>query len=98
MTDASRWLAENKPNSEPLGLVWGDAKLGNILFDSAGQAQAVLDWEMVTLGNPVRDLAYSLVSYIRTTQGYGLPRYRQDFPRGKNGGVGGGYGPFSRRS
>jgi aminoglycoside phosphotransferase (APT) family kinase protein len=42
-------------------LVWGDARIGNILFDDDGEVVAVLDWEMVTIGNPVADLAWFLL-------------------------------------
>ena len=66
-------MAGREP-TEPIGLVWGDAKLGNILFGSAGEAQAVLDWEMVALGNPMRDLAYWLFLDRHYSEGYGLPR------------------------
>ena len=74
MIDATRWLAENKPDPEPLGLVWGDARLGNILFDEVGEAKAVLDWEMVAVANPLQDLAYWLILDRHHSEGYGVPR------------------------
>ena len=40
-------------------LVWGDARIGNIIFDGTRPA-AVLDWEMVTLGSPEEDLAWAI--------------------------------------
>ena len=44
---------------EPTVLCWGDARIGNIIFDGTKPA-AVLDWEMVTLGSPEMDLAWSI--------------------------------------
>jgi aminoglycoside phosphotransferase (APT) family kinase protein len=69
------WLVENMPASEPTGLCWGDARLGNIIFTpSLDGVAAVLDWEMATLGNPVQDLAW--FNYLDATfaEGLGMPR------------------------
>jgi aminoglycoside phosphotransferase (APT) family kinase protein len=44
------WLGANRPpDPGPTVLNWGDARPGNILFDST-RPTAVLDWEMVNLG------------------------------------------------
>ncbi|MEO3765888.1 phosphotransferase family protein [Streptomyces sp. B8F3] len=54
------WLRENLP--EPAGpprLLWGDARLGNIVFRGARPA-AVLGWETAFLGPPEADLAWFL--------------------------------------
>ena len=57
-TPALEWLKDNRPrNEEPTALCWGDARIGNMIFRDF-QCVAVLDWEMVTLGNPVKDLAW----------------------------------------
>jgi len=56
---AFAWIKANLPGDEPLGLCWGDARIGNMIFRD-GKCQAVLDWEMVTLGNPEQDLAWWL--------------------------------------
>ncbi len=46
------WLERRAPAApEPRALCWGDARLGNMIFRDA-RCVAVLDWEMVTLGNP----------------------------------------------
>jgi aminoglycoside phosphotransferase (APT) family kinase protein len=60
VTDARRWLEDHRPADEPVGLVWGDSRLGNVLFGEDLDVVAVVDWEMVTLGNPVEDLAWWL--------------------------------------
>ena len=52
-----QWLLDNQPTDEPTALIWGDAKSGNVLIKD-NEITAVLDWEMVRLGNPVHDLAW----------------------------------------
>jgi aminoglycoside phosphotransferase (APT) family kinase protein len=54
------WLLANRPEEEgPDALCWGDSRIGNMIFDQF-RCRAVLDWEMVTPGNPVQDLAWWL--------------------------------------
>lgn len=55
-------------------LVWGDARIGNILFDAEGTVEAVLDWEMVTIGNPVADLAWFLLLDRHHSEAVDVPR------------------------
>lgn len=72
---ALAWLFENQPRNEPVKLCWGDARLGNMLFGRDYRSvNAVLDWEMVTLGHPVQDLAWW--NYLDRTfyEGLNLPR------------------------
>jgi aminoglycoside phosphotransferase (APT) family kinase protein len=54
------WLAENMPTSGPATIVHGDFRLGNTIFAPAAPArlEAVLDWEMATIGDPLADLGY----------------------------------------
>ena len=69
------WLQANQPVDEPTVLCWGDSRIGNIIFrESLDDVAAVLDWEMVVLGNPVQDLAW--FNYIDSTfaEGLGMPR------------------------
>jgi aminoglycoside phosphotransferase (APT) family kinase protein len=57
---ALAWLRANQPvEAGPPCLLWGDARLGNMIFRDF-EPQAVLDWEMVTLGQPEVDLAWFL--------------------------------------
>ena len=70
---AYAWLASKRPEGEPTGLVWGDARIGNILFDGTRPA-AVLDWEMVTLGSPEVDLGWTLFLDRYHSIGVGVPR------------------------
>lgn len=54
------WLAQNLPQSGEATIVHGDYRLGNTIFAPAAPAhlQAVLDWEMATIGDPLADVGY----------------------------------------
>ena len=56
-------LAAGCPDRGGAALVHGDYKLDNVLFapDRPGRVNAVLDWEMSTLGDPLADLGLALV-------------------------------------
>ena len=58
---AIRWLARHPPPpAAKLAVVHGDYRSGNFLHDGAGRMTAVLDWEMVHLGDPLEDLGWAL--------------------------------------
>ena len=46
------------PENQPEGLVWGDARLGNMMFDDQYRVVAVMDWEQPSLGGALHDLAW----------------------------------------
>ena len=54
---AFRWLAANRPAPSPPHLVHGDFRMGNLIVDGSGLA-AVLDWELVHVGEVYEDLAW----------------------------------------
>lgn len=55
-------LSEQKPTTERTArIVHGDMRLDNILVDETDSATAVIDWEMSTLGDPLTDLALTVV-------------------------------------
>jgi aminoglycoside phosphotransferase (APT) family kinase protein len=54
---AFHWLEQNAPDASDKYLVHGDFRMGNLMIDHKGLT-AVLDWELVRLGDPVQDLAY----------------------------------------
>ncbi|BBY57097.1 phosphotransferase family protein [Mycolicibacterium sarraceniae] len=54
---AFRWLAKHRPPPSPLRLVHGDFRMGNLIVDGSGLA-AVLDWELVHIGEIYEDLAW----------------------------------------
>jgi aminoglycoside phosphotransferase (APT) family kinase protein len=70
---AFAWLRKHQPSGEPTVLSWGDARIGNILFDGTRPA-AVLDWEMVGLGSPEVDLAWHVFLDKHHSVGIGQPR------------------------
>lgn len=54
---AFRWLEANRPPPAQPQLVHGDFRMGNLIVDGAELA-AVLDWELVHLGDSCEDLAW----------------------------------------
>jgi aminoglycoside phosphotransferase (APT) family kinase protein len=72
---ALAWLKANPPQSEePLVLCWGDARVGNVMYDDTGNRLAVLDWEMVTLGSPSQDVAWAWFLDRHHSEGCNVPR------------------------
>ena len=63
MEESSRLLAEAMPEQVGAGIVHGDYRLGNMIV-GAGKIQAVLDWELCTLGDPLADVGYLLNSWV----------------------------------
>lgn len=55
-----RLRAAPPPPPARIGVVHGDYRSGNFLFDEAGDVRAILDWEMCHLGDPLEDLAWAL--------------------------------------
>lgn len=69
------WLKQNQPSDEPTALCWGDSRLGNLIIsDDCQKVNAVLDWEMAVLGNPVQDLAWWNYHDRCFSQALGMPR------------------------
>ena len=62
MDRAIRWLIDHRPSSPAPTLVHNDYKLDNVMLseDSAESVEAVLDWEMATVGDPLADLGLTL--------------------------------------
>jgi aminoglycoside phosphotransferase (APT) family kinase protein len=58
---AIRWLRANPPPpAQKVGVVHGDYRTGNFLYDTEGEIHGILDWEMAHLGDPLEDLGWSL--------------------------------------
>jgi aminoglycoside phosphotransferase (APT) family kinase protein len=61
LVEQIRWCRERVPTTEPHpSLCWGDARLGNAMYDERGTLLAVLDWELATIGPAEMDLAWYL--------------------------------------
>ncbi len=46
-------------HTEPV-LVWGDARVGNMIFGADHRVAAAIDWEVATIGSPAIDMAHWL--------------------------------------
>jgi aminoglycoside phosphotransferase (APT) family kinase protein len=76
---AFRWLADNRPALSPQRLVHGDFRMGNLIVDGSDLA-AVLDWELVHVGEVYEDLAWFCIRAWR----FGAP---VDLAAGGLGGI-----------
>jgi aminoglycoside phosphotransferase (APT) family kinase protein len=61
---AFRWLERHRPDRSPTTIVHGDFRLGNVIVGEDG-LRAVLDWELVHVGDPLEDLAWLCVKAWR---------------------------------
>ncbi|MGQ0624429.1 MAG: phosphotransferase family protein [Sporichthyaceae bacterium] len=74
---AVAWLSSHLPPSGEIALVHGDFKANNLLVVLPGDL-SVLDWEMAHLGDPIEDLAWTMlwqtdadvVGGLHSAQGY----------------------------
>jgi aminoglycoside phosphotransferase (APT) family kinase protein len=72
---ALAWLRAHQPlESGPPVLLWGDARIGNIIYAPGGTPMAVLDWEAATFGQPEEDLAWFLFLDRHHSEGVYVPR------------------------
>lgn len=63
LVEVQAWCRTHAPLSEEptAGLLWGDARLGNVVFDAdTGVPKAILDWDMASAGPIEMDLAWHL--------------------------------------
>lgn len=64
VADIGAWLDGNVPAASATGLVHGDYHLANMMFsDNSPDVAAIVDWEMWTVGDPLLDLAWLLVTW-----------------------------------
>jgi aminoglycoside phosphotransferase (APT) family kinase protein len=58
-------LKATLPESPPATVVHGDYRFGNVMVgaDAPARLVAILDWEMATIGDPLADLGYLVVSW-----------------------------------
>jgi aminoglycoside phosphotransferase (APT) family kinase protein len=58
------WLPRTVPAQERVSVVHGDYRLDNMIFHATEpRVQAVLDWELSTLGDPLADFTYLLMQW-----------------------------------
>jgi aminoglycoside phosphotransferase (APT) family kinase protein len=61
LRDALARLKSIWPRNQPEGIVWGDARIGNMMYNENFEVIAVMDWEQPSLGGALHDLAWFLV-------------------------------------
>ena len=66
MDEIYNWLNNHKPLSSESALVHNDYKLDNIMLaaNNPGKIEAIFDWDMCTLGDPLADLGSLLCYWI----------------------------------
>ena len=58
------WLPRTVPQGEETSIVHGDYRLDNMIFHpTEPRVLAVLDWELSTLGHPLADFSYHLMTW-----------------------------------
>jgi aminoglycoside phosphotransferase (APT) family kinase protein len=79
--EIERRLRERIPEQQGTSIAHGDYRLGNCLTDTAtGRINAVLDWELCTLGDPLADVGYLGVYW--TDDGQSANRMNDPTPAG----------------
>jgi aminoglycoside phosphotransferase (APT) family kinase protein len=77
----------NRPPTDAASVVWGDARVGNIMFADDYTVAAMVDWEGATLGPPEIDVAWWVMfdEYLGEAQGFprleGIPDTAGTFAR-----------------
>ena len=71
LESAIKWLNENIPTESGASLIHNDYKFDNIMLDpdDLTRITAVLDWEMVTVGDPLMDLGTTLGYWMSAESG-----------------------------
>jgi len=68
MEDVVRWLAARVPEPLAPSLIHNDYKLDNVMLAEGGtRVEAVLDWEMATVGDPLSDFGLTLCYWFWAT-------------------------------
>lgn len=67
-----RWLPDQIPEDDTVGIVHGDFRLGNLmLHPSEPEVIALLDWELSTLGHPLADLGHACMAWRSSPDEFG---------------------------
>jgi len=73
---AGEWLRAHKPRWWAPGIIHGDYQFANVMFKHGAPARlaAIVDWEMATIGDPLLDLGWVMMSWSNPgddrSQGY----------------------------
>jgi aminoglycoside phosphotransferase (APT) family kinase protein len=60
LAEALEWCVRYRPAEREAVVLWGDVRLGNLVFDPERRVRAVLDWDLAALGPPEMDLGWHL--------------------------------------
>lgn len=65
LNEAAQWLRRHTPRSFTPGIIHGDYQFANVMFHHGEPAKlaAIVDWEMATIGDPLLDLAWILMTW-----------------------------------
>jgi aminoglycoside phosphotransferase (APT) family kinase protein len=85
LEEVHRRLHAAVPPQRRLAIVHGDYRIDNMVFDANANVQAVLDWELCTLGDPLADLGLLLVYWVQPGEDTsfmlsGTPTLAEGFP------------------
>jgi aminoglycoside phosphotransferase (APT) family kinase protein len=59
------WLPKHLPQLGATSIIHGDLRLDNLIFHPVEpRAMALIDWELSTLGDPLADFAYHMLTWI----------------------------------
>lgn len=68
MIDLAAWLRQHLPPEQPPAFLHNDFKFDNVVFSpDLTRIEAILDWEMATVGDPLMDLGASLAYWCEAT-------------------------------
>lgn len=72
IAEAMRYVQAEQPADDRRAVVWGDARVGNMIFADDLSVAALLDWEEATLGPPEIDVAWWAMfdEFLCEAQGY----------------------------
>ena len=75
----ARWMLDNQPTTYDHSLIHNDYKYDNLVYEENNwtQINAILDWEMCTLGDPLMDLGTSLAYWVMESDG---PAFNKTIP------------------
>ena len=65
LEQAAAWLRTHQPQHWSPGIMHGDYQFANVMYRHGAPAElaAIIDWEMTTIGDPLLDLGWILVSW-----------------------------------
>ena len=65
LQEAASWLRTHTPKHFRAGIMHGDYQFANVMFHHGQEAKlaAIVDWEMATVGDPLLDLAWILMTW-----------------------------------